>query len=193
MVPPKITTILHQLYKSESCHHVKGKWFPHNHILKVIDLTHSFFFFLGGGVCGKYIAKSLQTKVFTLLQTLTVVTELKLKSWWRRSWDRAQEWTWMNEKWFEACRCFHILKEINICVHSDCTVLLQINNHNHKRPGDWLSIELSFFSLWQIWILLLQASQMTLLLWCVYVYMCSVICVLRAFKFHLSQWSMCVI
>lgn len=124
---------------------------------------------------------------------------MKLKSWWRTVREaeiepkNELEQTWMNEKWFEACRCFHILKEINICIYSDCTVLLQINNHNHKRPGDWLSIELSFFSLWQIWILLLQGSQMTLLLWCVYVYMCSFICVLSSFKFHLSQWSMCVI
>lgn len=76
----------------------------------------------------------------------------------------SQIWNWRAEaepknfeeagskKWFEACRCFHILKEINICIHfdSDCTVQLQINNHNHKRPRDILSVGWSFFSLWQI-------------------------------------------
>lgn len=76
----------------------------------------------------------------------------------------SQMWNWSAEKepkifeetdskkWFEACRCFHILKEINICIRfdSDCSVQLQINNHNHKRPKDILSVALSFFSLRQI-------------------------------------------
>lgn len=56
-------------------------------------------------------------------------------------------------------------------------MLLQINNHNHKRPEDRLSVELSFFSLWQIWILLLQGSQITLLLSVLWVYVFFYLCV----------------
>ena len=97
------------------------------------------------------------------------------------------------KEWFEACRCFHSLKEIDICVHSDvdCIVQLQINNHNHKAPQDWLSIELSFFSLWQTWILLLQGSQMTCCCWvcceCVCVCVHLFIFMPRAFKFPESM------
>lgn len=106
-----------------------------------------------------------------------VVTDVKLKP--RPSQRLIFEETGA-KKLFEACRCFHILKEINICVHfdSDCTVQLQINNYNHKRPRDRLWVGLSFFTLWQIWILLLQGSKMTLFYCvatvCVYVllYLC---------------------
>lgn len=116
-----------------------------------------------------------------------------------RSWDRANEWVlWRerDEKWFEACRCFHILKEIDICVHSDadCTARLQINNHNHKTPQDWLSIELSFFSLWQIWILLLQGSQMTLLSSVLWVCACAFVYLrVEGIQISLSQWTMSII
>ena len=101
-----------------------------------------------------------------------------------------------DEKWFEACRCFHILKEIDICVHSDadCTARLQINNHNHKTPQDWLSIELSFFSLWQIWILLLQGSQMTLLSSVLWVCACAFVYLrVEGIQISLSQWTMSII
>ena len=120
----------------------------------------------------------------------------------RRGWEKLRWSQWLSvaerdcEEWCEACRCFHILKEIDICVHSDadCTMQLQINNHNHKTPQDWLSIELSFFSLWQIWILLLQGSQMTLLLsvlWvCAYalVYLC-----VESIQISLNQWTMGIV
>ena len=46
----------------------------------------------------------------------------------------------------------------------------EINNRNHKSPEDYLSRELSFFSLWQIWILLLGGTQMTCVSVCVCVY-----------------------
>lgn len=127
--------------------------------------------------------------------------QVKLKWWWRRR-VREVEMEPMNvverdgEEWFEACRCFHILKEIDICVHSDadCTVRLQINNYNHKTPRDWLSIELSFFSLWQIWILLLQGSQMTLLSSVLWVCACMLVYLrVEGIQISLSQWTMGII
>lgn len=62
-----------------------------------------------------------------------VVTDMKLKL--RLSQRLIFEEIGFN-KLFEACRCFHILKEINICVDfdSDCTVQLQINNYNQEGP-----------------------------------------------------------
>lgn len=110
--------------------------------------------------------------------------QVKLKWCGGRGWEKLRWSQWISvverdcKEWFEACRYFHILKEIDICVHSDadCTTQLQINNHNHKTPRDWLSIELSFFSLWQIWILLLQGSQTTLLLSVLWVCACTLVC-----------------
>lgn len=98
--------------------------------------------------------KSMQTEVYFFFLLFGFFCEVKKKNGCHRcETEELRQSQRLNfeetgsKKLFEACRCFHILKEINICVHfdSDYTVQLQINNHNHKRPWDWFSVGLSFF------------------------------------------------